>query len=290
MEIDQLTLFVDVYRSGSFAETARSRNADPSAVSRSVANLEKRLNVRLFNRTTRSMVPTAEGERLFLRTADLLDDLTGAIEQVSAASAHPAGLVRITASVSYGTEVLIPRLALFRQSEPAITFDLRLTDSRVDLLENQIDIAIRHGHLEDSSLVAKKLRDVRYLLVASANYLKARGAPETPEELADHEILTFPYEAFRSTWVLENRHDKQQITVPLRPSLTISNALALRKSIDQGLGLALLPDWLLDRGSLERVLPDWEAISMGKTSLWLVRPSRQYLPERINSVWKFLGS
>lgn len=285
MNMDRLHTFVDVYRAGSFAAVARQRNEDPSIISRAISNLERNLDARLFIRTTRRMTPTDEARRLFKRTEPLLQDLTNALEEVHDCRQLPSGLLRVSASVSYGTAYLIPNLSRFSQRFPNIRVDLRLSDRRIDLFEEQIDVAIRHGHLQDSSLIAKRLRDVQYHLVCSHNYAQKHTLPTHPSELRKHSLLTFSYEAFSTKWAFQKRLDAMseacQEDIIIDPRLALSNALALREAAINGLGIALLPNWILDNSDLKYVLKDWNFVGSADTSLWVVRPSRDYVPQRV---------
>ena len=290
MDVHRLRLFLDVSRLGSFAAAARAHGTDPSTVSRGVAALEAELGTRLFDRTTRQLAPTEDGERLAGRLAPLVDDLDAALAELREDGRAPSGRLRVSASTSFGLEVIMPALPRFREAYPNVTLDLDLTDRRVDLLEDRIDVAIRHGHLPDSALVATRLADVEYRLVANADYLASRGTPRSPGDLSGHDLLNFPYAAFAHSWTLsDQRNPDREHIVPVDAVMVLSNALALRAAAEAGLGIAILPDWALQARDLRRVLPSWRVTNAQDGALWRVMPSRRFVPPRVVAWNAFLN-
>ncbi|MEM9768810.1 MAG: LysR family transcriptional regulator [Cyanobacteria bacterium P01_D01_bin.71] len=292
MDISALQIFVEVMRQGSFAAVARDRTVDPSQVSRTIASLEKELGIRLFQRTTRRLSPTEAGTAYFERIAPLVAEMQQAIAIATDLSEQPQGTLRVTASVSFGQRCLVPLLPHFRQQYPELAIDLLLTDAVLDLLAERIDVAIRLGLLADSSLIAQRLMPTHYRVCASPQYLAQRGHPQQPQNLAQHECLRFPLAGFRSRWLF--RHDQGQLSeVPIQGRVVISNALALQQCAMAGLGLALLPNWLIDRelasGELVDVFPDYQvAATEFNTAAWLVCPSRAYMPLKVKVFLEFL--
>lgn len=285
MELDRLSIFLDVYRANGFAPVARARNIAPSTVSRAISSLEKSLGVLLFTRTTRSLSPTEAGIAFRSRISPLVEELEAASADARDQISGVRGRLRITASVSYGHAVLAPRLKSFRRICPHLGLDLILSDKIVDLVGERIDVAIRLGALQDSSLVATKLQDMTYRLVASQEYLADRPAIKTPEDILQHSLISFPYEAFRTFWTFQRHHEK--IDIPIEPALTVTNASTIAECTRQGMGLGMLSDWMcqddLASGQLIEVLPHWQV--SGKTpesSIWLVYPTRKYLPAKVS--------
>ena len=291
MELERLQIFFDVFRAGSFAAAARRNNVDPSIISRTIASLEAELNMRLFNRTTRQMTPTEEGAHLFQRLSGPLDEIDSVLAEAKDIREQPSGLLRISASASFGAEHVVPRLPDFIARYPDLKVDLQLTDRRVDLVEEQVDIAIRHGILEDSELISKKLRDVNYHIVASEEYLKKNGRLEHPSELSKHRIATFTYPTFRHAWSFKNRNAPRSgsISCSFVPTLTVSSATALRACARRGMGIAILPDWM-DMQGLETVLTDWTLVTGSGGALWQITASRRYMPGRVRAWLDFLQS
>ncbi|NEQ45984.1 MAG: LysR family transcriptional regulator [Leptolyngbya sp. SIOISBB] len=292
MEISTLQIFVEVMRQGSFTAVARDRNLDPSSISRTIAGLEKELGLRLFQRTTRRLSPTEAGTTYFERVGPLVEELQQAIEIATDVSGQPRGTLRVTASVSFGQRCLVPLLPQFRQQYPDLAIELLLTDAVLDLFAERIDVAIRLGILADSSLIAQRLMPTDYRVCASPHYLSQSGQLATPSDIARHACLRFPLAGFRSRWLFQDQAGKLA-EIPVTGSIVISNALALQQCAIAGLGLALLPNWLIDAelqaGTLIDVFPDYQVTATEfNTAAWLVFPSRAYMPLKVRAFLDFL--
>ena len=204
-----------------------------------------------------------------------------------------AGALRVAASVSFGQKVIAPALAQFHDQYPKLSVELILSDGVSDLIAERIDVAVRHGALDDSALIAQRLADVRYLLVASPAYLESAPPLASPRDLADHACLTYPYPAFRSRWRFECNGAAEEIEI--KPAASISNAAALASCVKSGMGVALLADWMVDsdiaEGALVSVLTEWTASGAepgGSSGLWIVTPSRQFTPAKTKAFADFM--
>ena len=293
MELYQIRCFISVARSAGFAAAAEQMEIAPSSVTRAVAKLESSLGVRLFNRTTRSVTLTDAGKEFLARIAPSLDEIDAAADMARTGSAELSGTLRIGASVSFGQTVIAPRLSEFRVTHPELTVDLILSDTVTDIVADRIDIAVRHGALRDSSLIAQRLTNVNYRLVASADYLRRSPEITQPSDLRDHACLTYPYSAFRSFWLFSQSGVEENLDI--EPIARISNPAALAACVKSGMGLALLADWLADddiaNGTLVRVLPEWLCRGAGTDSdpsLWIVTPSRSFVPAKTRAFVQFL--
>jgi DNA-binding transcriptional LysR family regulator len=292
MELSVLQMFVDVVKQGSFAAVARERNVDPSSVSRAIAGLEAELGIRLLQRTTRQLSPTEAGMAYFQRIEPLVEEMQQAIDVAADMSGQPKGTLRITASVSFGLKCVVPLLPDFRSMYPDLTVDLLLTDTMVDLFTERIDLAIRLGLLADSTLIAQQLMQTRYFVCASPQYLQQWGHPKLPGDIEDHNCLLFPLAGFRTQWRFRDQH-QAEAEVVVRGHTVISNAIALQHCAIAGMGLALLPNWLigddLRNGMLIDVFPSYQvtATEFG-TAAWLVYPSRAYIPLKVRVFIDFL--
>jgi DNA-binding transcriptional LysR family regulator len=292
MDISVLQIFMEVIRQGSFAAVARERNIDPSSVSRAIASLEQELGVKLLQRSTRQISPTEAGTTYFNRIEPLVEELQQAVELVSDISGSPKGTIRVTASVSFGIQCIVPLLAEFEAKYPKLTIELLLTDSVVDLLTERVDLAIRLGLLEDSTLIAQRLIKTNYAVCASSRYLERKGEPNQPNNLSQHNCLLFPLAGFRSRWLFKDRAGLIE-TIPVKGNTIISNAIALKQCALSDMGLALLPHWLIDpelqSGKLIQVLTEYEVTATHfNTSAWLVYPSRTYVPLKVRLFIDFL--
>jgi DNA-binding transcriptional LysR family regulator len=292
MDIANLQIFVEVMRAGSFASVARLRDVDPSVISRAVSSLEQELGTRLFQRTTRRLTPTEAGSAYFDRVAGAIDELKNANDAARDLASEPSGMLRVTASVSFGQLRIVPLLPKFAVQYPKITLELILTDTLVDLVADRVDLAVRLLPLTGSSLVAKRLMHVNYHVCANRDYLKRLGGPRQPGDVAQHNCLLFPFPGFRSRWKFKGANGKA-IEVPVRGNTIISNSLALRECALAGMGLAMLPNWLiadqLRDGSLVSVFPNMQvAATEFNTAAWLVHPSRNQVPLKVRAMIEFL--
>jgi DNA-binding transcriptional LysR family regulator len=198
--LGEMEAFVQVARRGSFAAAAKALRCTPSAVSRAVARLEARLGVGLIRRTTRAMTLTPEGELYLARAGELIAEFDAIEESFGRDAAQPSGLLRVNASVPFGTRAILPVLPRFLDQQPRMRVDLALTDDVVDLVEARADVAIRIGPLRDTSLRAKLLGRSRLAVVAAPAYLVARGTPAHPDALSDHNCLNFSFRRSLDTW------------------------------------------------------------------------------------------
>jgi DNA-binding transcriptional LysR family regulator len=291
MDVDELTVFVEVMRRRSFSAVAQDRGVAPSSISRAIDALERRLGARLFQRTTRRVSPTEAGVAYFERIEPVVEELARASMAIEDMAGRPRGTLRVTVSVSFGLTRIAPLLADFVEAYPDLQLEMIFTDAVVDLAAERIDVAIRHGPLADSSLVARKLLPVAYVLCASPAYLARHGTPATPADLAQHRCLGFSTTATRARWRLQKRAEADEVVV--HPRIVMNNGIALRRCAVDGGGLVLLSDWLVDdalrSGALVRALPGHDATPTEfDSALWLVYPSRAYVPRKVGVFVEFL--
>lgn len=290
MDIATLRLFIDVADRLSFAAVARTRSTDPSLVSRAISALEANLGVRLFQRTTRAMTLTEDGEAYLATIRTHVDAIEAAGESLADASRDPDGLLRVTASVALGESLLVPLLPRFQAVLPRLQIDLVLTDDNVDLVAERIDIAIRLAPSFRADVIGVKLFPTRYHVVASPDYVARCGPVSRPEDLGDRQCLLFALPELRTRWLFGP--DEPLAEIAVRGSVISSNATALRIAAKAGLGPALLADWLvgpdLADGSLVDLLPDFRPTpSSFDTAAWLLYPSRDHLPRRTRAAIDF---
>ncbi|MGO1120466.1 LysR family transcriptional regulator [Rhodovibrionaceae bacterium A322] len=284
MDLNTLKLFLAVMEQGSFAAVARQMDLAPSSVSRSIAQLEADLGMRLFQRSTRQMHPTEAGRLYHRRIAPLVEELDLAQDLSRDSSQEASGLLRVTTSTAFGQEWLLALVPAFLDQHPQVSLDLQLTDSPLDLLSEGVDLALRLGRPPQSDLICSKLMDTRYRVVASPDYLAKAPPLQQPADLRDRTCLLFTLANYRSHWHF--RLAGKTMEVPVAGRLHISNALSLLRAARQGLGPALLADWLtrtdLETGRLVDLFPGHE-VSAGdfETAVWLLYPSRRYLPLKV---------
>ncbi|MEM8822754.1 MAG: LysR family transcriptional regulator [Pseudomonadota bacterium] len=273
-------LFLRVVEAGSLKAAAEQVHADPSAVSRKIGALEDRLGVKLLQRSTRRSTPTEAGAQFY-------EGMRGLIEQQSALEARVAGLVdtptgrlRITAPVDFGAQFVAPVLSELQQQAPKLKVELLLGSSFSDLVEQGIDVAIRIGRLPDSSLIARRLGSVPRVIVASSDYVKANGLPETPEEAQAHPFIIYRPEQNNSSVAM--KHNSKSHTMTMSGTLTVNSVSAIRELVRAGKGLHLGPTWAfaeeLADGSVVQVLPDY---ALEAFPLHAVYVSSSYTPAKI---------
>ena len=284
----EMEVFVRVVDLGGFSAAARALRMTPSAVSKLIARLETRLGARLVNRSTRKLQLTPEGSAFYDRAVRVLADLNEA-ERSAAAGATPRGRLRVNTNVPFGTHYLIPLLPGFLERHPEVTVEVTLTDTVVDLLEDRADVAIRVGPLKSSQLVAHKLGESRMMLVASPAYLTAHGTPQTPGDLARHNLLGFSFARQSNGWPFRDADGSASAVVPTGNAL-VSDGESMRLLVLTGLGISRLslfhigPD--IEAG---RLVPVLEAYNPGDTeSIHAVYVGGGHLPARVRAFLDYL--
>lgn len=292
MELSTLKTALLVRDLGSFAAVARLLDLDASSVSRVIAQLEQDIGFRLFQRSTRSLAPTGEGELYLNRIAPLVEELDAAGDEARTTAVSPRGTLRMTASISFVQECLIPILPEFRQRYPEIDIELLASDANLDLRADGIDLAVRFGSMPKGDWIVAKLMTTSYRVVASPGYLETEGPITNPDDLSNRECICFAIPGFRTTWQFR-KDGMQPVSVPVGGATVISNALSIRSAARLGMGVALLPIMLVERdlkrGILVDVFSDYAcAAASFETAAWLVYPSRSYLPQKVRVMIDFL--
>jgi DNA-binding transcriptional LysR family regulator len=236
--IDKLKAFAIVVRAGSFSAAARQVNLTPSAVSKIINRLEEELGVALFDRSTKTLALTVEGTTYLECVNRVLTDLEETERQLSQQKIVPRGKLRISSSIPIGVRHIQPLIPLFNTQFPDVEIDLNLTDHVIDLVEQHVDVAIRVGESQDSSLIARKLCNSRRVVVASPEYIKRCGYPRHPEELARHECLQFNMKRALNEWSF--LIDGAVQSVPLGGKYSANNGETIRHLALSGVGLARL--------------------------------------------------
>src|SRR5436190_2617567 len=253
----EMNAFVRVAERGSFAAAATDLGLTPSALSKLVTRIEDRLGVRLLTRTTRKLALTAEGELFVARSRDILASIEAAEAEVTAASERPRGHLKVSVGTAVAKQILGPALPVFLANYPDITVELHVSDRQIDLVAEQVDVAIRSGALGDSTLVARKIGEATRVICASPRYLKEHGSPLVPADLLQHNCLTLPGSAW-SQWPFHTHEGINRLAVS--GTFTSDNADLLLDMAVAGLGIARLADFMVARavrqGTLVRLLQD----------------------------------
>ncbi|QRF57626.1 LysR family transcriptional regulator [Variovorax paradoxus] len=283
LDLNDIAMFVQVVRHGSFAEAARRLGMPPNTVSRRIQQLEAQLGTRLMQRSTRKLTLTSAGQAFHERCAGAVDGLVEAGQELVTGSREPSGLVRVAATADFFDFFPMEWVADFLAAHPRVRVDFVLSDARADLIAEQIDVAFRGGAQPDSGYVGRKLLGPRTDgLVASPAYIAAHGAPATLQDLAQHDCVTAPHPSGRATWRLTGPDGEEEVQVAGR--FSGNTAQALRRAAVAGLGIALLPPSMgrLDvaAGRLMPVLPQYQRTGQGLTVLY---PSRKHLPLAVSA-------
>lgn len=283
--------FVQAADAGSFAGAARALGISSAAVSKNVAGLEKALGVRLMNRTTRTLNLTEEGEAFLHRARIALEALEMAADAVIAHRQAPAGRVRISTSMGFGREQLVPVLPGLLETYPALSVEIDFDDRLIDLVRDGYDLALRGGRIADSSLVSRTICQMNMVLVASPGYLAAYGVPRQPEDLAHHRLLTRRFLGGRvSPWNFKSG-DGAITTLDTEASiLTLSSPEALAQAAVDGVGIAevgLHHAWkYLGAGQLKVLLLDRH--HPGSFEMTLQYPHRALIAPRVRATIEYL--
>lgn len=272
--------FVAVVETGGFSAAARRTGQSKALISKYVGQLESELGQRLLQRTTRSVRPTSAGQAYFERCRPLLIELDELDDCVESNDADPRGDLRVSAPVSFAEMHLMSVVSTFSKRYPSITVKLDLTDRYVNLVEEGIDVAIRIGNLPESSLVARKLAGTSMLLCAAPDYLARHGAPQRPEQLAQHVCVLDSNNPDGERWTIGS--GDAAVKVPVRAGIQVNSARAARELLLAGHGIGYLPSFAVARdiaeGRLTRLLPEYPPQRHG---IYGVYTHRKYLSAKV---------
>ncbi|MDK4731377.1 LysR family transcriptional regulator [Rhizobium sp. CNPSo 3490] len=279
-DLNDIAVFVKVAQYGSFSRAAFSLGMPVSTVSRKVTSLEEQLGVTLLQRTTRKLSLTAQGRAYYDRCSEPLAHLMDAEQALTETQRKPEGLLKISVPVIFGQDVFYEFISSFLRTYPDIQIDLFVTNLFLDLVAENVDLAIRFGELKDSSIVAQRLgRSVRYL-VATTDYLEGRALPSKPEDLKDHRCVLLNGRNGEADWHLVSGRKSAHVRVS--GPVSSRDFEAVSAFTYRGHGIGLLPstycDEEINRGELIRLLPDW---SSPEIFVHAVYPTRRFLPLRL---------
>jgi len=264
--------FVRVVETGSFSAAARLLRVGQPAVSKAVAALEERLGVRLLARSTRSLQPTDAGQAFYEHALRALAEAEEAEIAARGMGRGLAGRLRICAPVTFARLHVAPSMGAFLAAHPKLSVELVMDDRSIDLLSENIDVALRLGALTDSSVTARKLATCKRLVVASADYLDTRGAPNRPGDLLNHDVIVYSQQVGGDEWRF--RKGSSETSVRIQSRLSFTAAEGVREAVLASLGLAIVSEWMmapeLARGDVAPVLQAWR---LPDVDLWAVFPA-----------------
>lgn len=268
----EMEMFVRVVQTGSFSAAARDFKIGQPAISKMIAGLEDRLSARLLVRSTRRLSPTEAGIAYYERALRTLTEADEAEAVARSAGAGLDGRLRICAPVTFARMHLVPALGAFLDSHPKLKLELVMEDRTIDLVAENIDVALCWGILADSALVARKLAQAERLIVASPAYLARRAVPNTPADLVEHNAIVYNQSSGGEEWRF--RRGTSETSVHIQRRLTVSAAEGVRAAVLAGQGFAISPRWLfapeLETGEVASVLDEW---TLPPIDLWVIFPS-----------------
>ncbi len=268
--LECLETFVHVLESGSFSAAAKRLGTTQPTVSKRIAMLEDAFGATLFLRSTRRLAPTEEAGRIYPRARDILE--TYDIVRASARNVVPVptGTLVVSVPSSLGRHLLMPLAAEYMRLHPEVSLDIRLSERQVNLVEEGVELALRIGELNDSSLRLRALGRVRRFAVASPDYLHHRPSPRDPGELAEHICIGYSRFGAPTKWVFEGEHGRHVVNVEC--IIKLDDADTLQAAVLEGMGVGILPNWLvqprLEAGDLEIVLPDYTVPSLPLNAIY----------------------
>ena len=286
-QLDAMRLFIRVVESGSFSAAAREAGLGQPNVSKQIAALEVHLGAQLLRRTSRLVTVTEAGQTFYEASTRLVEDLEAAESLIGRGQSEPAGLVRVSVAPVFGRLYLVPLLAQFFARFPGISVELSTSERSVDLIEEGIDLAIRHGALGDSSMIAKTIGLSSFVTVATPAYIDAHGEPASPGELEAYSCVVFA--PLRETYPWKFATKSGQIAHHPKGNFRTADAEQVRAAVLAGLGLAHAPAWLfmpeIASGQVRVVLQSFQP---PPTTISFVHPSGRRLPTKVRVLMEFL--
>ncbi|WP_434543440.1 LysR substrate-binding domain-containing protein [Halomonas elongata] len=293
MDLNALRVFERVAATGSFTAAAHHFHRAVSSVSRQIRGLEESVGQPLFYRHTRAVTLTEAGWRYYEEVRDILERLDMATEALNQPQAEPSGVLRINAPVAFGQRQIVPLLHRFQCRFPGIKAELQLSDHVVDPVREGHDITFRVGHLSDSSLIARQLAPMNYVVAASPDYLARQGRPEAPEALVEHDCLIYQGELGRQRWYFQQDDGEREVAHEVDGSLVSNDAESLLRAALLGQGLVMFPTWLiaeeLASGTLVALLEAWRGEVMpGHRELYVLTSERRLRAPKVRAFMDFV--
>lgn len=288
IKTEEIQAFVNIVDATTITAAAARLGIAKSAISRRLSELEEQLGVELFHRTTRKLVLTESGQGFHTRCIQILADLEEAEHAVSQAHQELSGLLRVAAPLSFGLMHLGPAIIEFQKLHPKLNFDIDFNDRQIDLIQEGFDIGIRIAQLKDSSLIARKLAKVSFIVCASPSYIKQHGKPNTPDELLNHACINYSYLDNPGHWLFRNAQGEEQ-TIKIPKFMQANNGRFLCSAAIAGLGIYRLPTFIayeaIAKGELIPILRDYP---IPEVNAYAIYPPTRHLSQRVRRFIDFL--
>ncbi len=264
--------YVAVFETGSFSGGVRRMNVGQPAVSKAIAQLEAKLSVRLLSRSTRGLTPTEAGQRFYERAKRSIEEADEAEFSARGAGANLSGRLRVSAAVSFARLHIVPAMKNFLAMHPDLVIEIVLDDRNIDLLEAGVDVALRMGTLDDSTMTARKISESRRFVVGTPAYFSAAGIPTQPKDLLDHQAIVYEQRGGGSVWTF--KRDDEEVVVAVSGRIALNAAEGVRAAVLSDMGLAIASEWMfvpeLRSGEVQVVLGEW---TLPTIELWAVYPT-----------------
>lgn len=288
LKTEEIQAFVQIAQSGTITAAAAQLQLAKSALSRRLGELEARLGVELFHRSTRNLSLTESGRNFYQYCTQILDDLIEAEHSVSQQHHDVRGLIKVAAPLSFGLMHLGPAMIEFQQQHPGVCFDIDFNDREVDLIQEGYDVGVRIAELKDSSLIARKLASLSMVVCASPGYLREHGEPQTPMDLQQHSCITYSYVPHPDHWHFRDPQG-ELIDVRVNRTLNTNNGGFMCDAAVAGLGIVLQPTFIayqqIAAGELVPILRDYKILSYDAYAIY---PPTRHLSRRVRQFVDFL--
>jgi len=279
--LDGLKTVVAVVETSSFTAASDRLGISKALVSKYVGEVESKLGIRLFNRTTRQLALTDAGRRYYQQSVTLLEQYSALVDNVTGEQTKPRGLLRISAPVTFGEMILSPLLPKFLALYPDLNIELVLTNSAIDMLEEGIDVRLRLGGVDDSNMIARHLKTFPLILCASSAYIQQQGLPKTPQQIAKHKCIIDSNFRIGKQWPFISPQG-QANTVDVQSTISVNSPLAVREVAIAGGGIAMTPEFIVEDaindGRLISILPEYTTLEFG---LYAIYPHRKYVAKKV---------
>lgn len=284
----ELNAFIAVVEAGGFTAAARKTGDSQSAISKAIGALERRLGVALFNRSTRSVTLTDQGQRYYDRAKPLLDEMDDADSELTSSTHNVSGVIRIAASGTFGRLHILPLIPDLLSLHPGLKVDLILSDFVRDMVEDRIDLAIRVGPVNDSDAIVRRVASTPLVCVGSRRYFKQRGMPKTPAELVDHNCLLYSGSTESTHWPFVG--PKGRFSVSVSGNLTSNSIETIRAGVLAGVGIGLFAKIsLADELRHPDVITILDGFLGDARDISLIWPRRRFVPARVRQVTDFFA-
>ncbi len=289
--LEEMAVFAKVVETGSFSEAARQLGATPSAISRSINRLEKALNTRLLQRTTRKLRLSDSGQVIYQHCQNMVNEALAAISTSGVFNDAPAGIVRLSVPKAVGHFLIHPHIPAFLEQYPKVDIIMRLEDRYMDLIDDQIDVAIRITNQPPPGLMGRKLTTIDHVLCATPAYLEKQGVPHHPHDLKQHCCIYLGETPGDARWKFSR--ENKTVSVAVHGRYAANHTGVRLDAVRRHIGIGSLP-WFtareaLEQGDIVQVLPEWSFKTDYSGEIWLLYPPTRHLPPRISALIGFLS-